>query len=183
MKLSAKRIQSLDKAGASTTSYDHQTMPSVNKTTQVESVESTSIDPKFQPISSSTPITVSSSKRIDSQVQPITPQLVHVIGSRQSGESSVQDSKSHDTVVSVKIQWKSQIYSRILPDDLFSLGKMMCRGTYVQIARAAWQNPKVREKLISLFLKKSIRSVLVCVPRKILAFCVLQASRTFSSSL
>ena len=46
------------------------------------------------------------------------------------------------------------ICSRILPDDLSSLGKMMCRGTYVQIARAAWQNPKVREQLISLFLKE-----------------------------
>ena len=30
----------------------------------------------------------------------------------------------------------------------------MCRGTYVQIARAAWQDPKVREQLISLFLKE-----------------------------
>ena len=79
----------------------------MNKTTHVsatETVESTSIDPTFQPISPSTPIKVLSSKCID--FTSVQPQLVHVIGSRQSGESSVQDSKSHDTVVSVKIQYE-----------------------------------------------------------------------------
>lgn len=30
-----------------------------------------------------------------------------------------------------------------------SLGKMMCRRTYTQIARAAWRNGKIREQLIS----------------------------------
>ena len=85
MKHSAKRVQSLDEAGESTTSYDHQTMPSMNKTTHfsvTETVESTSIHPTFQqPISSSTPIKVSSSKRVDfTPVQPTMPQLVHLIG-------------------------------------------------------------------------------------------------------
>jgi hypothetical protein len=52
-------------------------------------------------------------------------------------------SESEDTVVSISVQWKSQTSNKILPADLYSLGKMMCRGTYTQIARAAWKHAKV----------------------------------------
>ena len=31
---------------------------------------------------------------------------------------------------------------------------MLYRGTYTQIARAAWRNSKIREQLIKLFLKE-----------------------------
>ena len=69
-------------------------------------------------------------------------------------EMSNQSQNAHETLVSVKVQWPSQTSDRILPADLCSLGKMMCRGTYTQIARAAWKNAKIREQLILLFLKE-----------------------------
>ncbi len=55
--------------------------------------------------------------------------------------------------VSVKVHWKNQESSKILPDDLESLGKMLCRETYTQIARAAWRCQRVREQVVVLFLK------------------------------
>lgn len=62
--------------------------------------------------------------------------------------------KTTEAVVSITVQWNSKTSNRVLPDDLNSLGKMMCRGTYTQIARAAWRNCKIREQLISFFLKE-----------------------------
>ena len=43
--------------------------------------------------------------------------------------------------------------SKILPEDLESLGKMLCRGTYTQIARAAWRCHRIREQIVVQFLK------------------------------
>ena len=59
-----------------------------------------------------------------------------------------------ETIVTVEVQWESKTRRRILPADLCSLGKMLCRGTYTQIARAAWRNDKLREQLVLLFLKE-----------------------------
>ena len=67
---------------------------------------------------------------------------------------TVNQDETAYTLVSIRVQWKSQTSNEILPADLCSLGKMMCRGTYAQIARAAWKNGKVREQLITLFLKE-----------------------------
>ncbi len=43
---------------------------------------------------------------------------------------------------------------RNLPTQLVSLGTMMCRGSYQQIAHAAWRNDSIRPALIKLFLKE-----------------------------
>ena len=59
-----------------------------------------------------------------------------------------------ETIVTVEVQWESKTRCRILPADLCSLGKMLCRGTYTQIARAAWRNDKLKEQLVLLFLKE-----------------------------
>ena len=48
--------------------------------------------------------------------------------------------RTSSTMVTVKLQWPSQTRERHLPEDLQSLGKMLVRGTYKQIARAAWNN-------------------------------------------
>ena len=40
------------------------------------------------------------------------------------------------------------------PPDLESIGKMLCRGTYTQVANAAWRCSKVREHIIRQFLKE-----------------------------
>lgn len=101
----------------------------------------------FRPVASSTPVKelprVASSRPSSQVAYGNTPVVI-----------SNQSQNAHDTLVSVKVQWPSQTSDRILPADLCSLGKMMCRGTYTQIARAAWKNAKIREQLIMLFLKE-----------------------------
>ncbi len=57
------------------------------------------------------------------------------------------------TPVSVKVQWPSETRERTLKKDLESLGKMLVRGTYKQIARASWNNPRFRKELQALALK------------------------------
>ena len=55
--------------------------------------------------------------------------------------------------VSVSVEWPSKTVVRELPDTLDSLGKMICRGTYKQIASAAWRNMRLRSELHALFLR------------------------------
>jgi hypothetical protein len=69
-------------------------------------------------------------------------------------------------VVSVTIQWKSRTSSRTLPHDLQSLGKMLCRGTYKQVAHATWHCEKVREQVILLFLKEVDRECAAMCSKK-----------------
>jgi hypothetical protein len=52
--------------------------------------------------------------------------------------------------VSVKVKWPSKNKERKLPEDLESLGKMLARGTYKQVASAAWKNQRIKEELIQL---------------------------------
>ena len=66
-------------------------------------------------------------------------------GSRQSSGSGV---------VTVKLQWSNTKKERGLPDDLQSLGKMLVRGTYKQIANAAWKCAALRKQLQILALKQ-----------------------------
>ena len=79
-----------------------------------------------------------------------------------SGASSNPTSLSLETrnerpsssLVTVKLQWPSQTRERHLPEDLQSLGKMLVRGTYKQIANAAWNNPIIRKHLQILAVKQ-----------------------------
>ena len=56
-----------------------------------------------------------------------------------------------ETIVVVEVQWQSNTKRRFLPADFCSLGKMLCRGTLTQIARAAWQNDKLTGQLVCYF--------------------------------
>lgn len=55
--------------------------------------------------------------------------------------------RSDGVDVCVKVKWPSQDRERKLPEDLTSLGKMLLRGTYKQIAAAVWKNPKIKKEL------------------------------------
>lgn len=68
-------------------------------------------------------------------------------------EQPRQETSSSTIPVSVKVQWPSETRERFLNKDLESLGKMLLRGTYKQIARASWQNHKLRKELQVLALK------------------------------
>ncbi|XP_028410550.1 uncharacterized protein LOC114533248 [Dendronephthya gigantea] len=58
------------------------------------------------------------------------------------------------TTVSVRVEWPSKKYERKLSKDLESLGKMLVRGTYKQIARAAWKSASLKKQLQLLVLKE-----------------------------
>ena len=66
-------------------------------------------------------------------------------------QSGVQNAKAVD--VSIKVKWPSKDAERKLPEDLESLGKMLARGTYKQIANAAWQNKSLKKELTELVQK------------------------------
>ena len=57
-------------------------------------------------------------------------------------------------VVIVKLQWLNHKKERGLPDDFQSLGKMLVRGTYTQIAKAAWKSAALRKQVQILVLKQ-----------------------------
>ena len=63
------------------------------------------------------------------------------------------DETTQDVNVTVKVKWPSKDAERKLPTDLESRGKMLVRGTYKQIANAAWKNPSIKSQLTDLMLK------------------------------
>ena len=145
-KLSAKRalFSNVDSCASSSCQMEsmpysqQQTSESSNKTTCFLSCPGIILSRQdFTPVSTSTPC-----KNVS--VQTATSDIPQ---SQQSHQAS-------ETVVSLKVQWKSKTSNRVLPDDLTSLGKMMLRGTYSQIARAAWRNEKIKKTLVSLLLKE-----------------------------
>jgi hypothetical protein len=68
-----------------------------------------------------------------------------------STENVQQTTKHVD--VTVNVNWPSKNAQRKLPNDLESLGKMLLRGTYKQIAHAAWTNNHIKSSLIELMIK------------------------------
>lgn len=73
----------------------------------------------------------------------------------EQGESShVTDGGRAATTVKLKICWPSKILSKDVPTDLVPLGVMLGRGTYKQIASAAWRHKEIRHQLIKIVLKE-----------------------------
>ena len=59
-----------------------------------------------------------------------------------------------DVNVTVKVKCPSKNRERKLPVDLESLGKMLVRGTYRQIANAAWKNTSINKHLRELMVRE-----------------------------
>ena len=96
------------------------------------------VSPSFRP-STSTPVKESiSTTKISESLPAISP---------------IEKSMKKTDVI-VKVNWPSKESLRKLPDDLESLGKMLVRGTYKQIAFAAWKNPGVNTHLRELMVKE-----------------------------
>ena len=67
----------------------------------------------------------------------------------------------------VTIDWKDRIRRNVLPPELSSFGKMFCRGTKKQIARAAWQCLAIRSESFAEIVKEIHKeSVMMCVKEK-----------------
>ena len=97
----------------------------------------------FQPHLSSTPVSNSRAQLLAEESRPEQAELC---------PDPMQIDAIAETLVTIEVQWRSKTMRKILRDDLSFLGKMLCRGTYKQIARAAWRNDKIREHLILLVL-------------------------------
>lgn len=67
--------------------------------------------------------------------------------------------KPSECGVTVSIDQTDRLKKRILPPELSSLGKMLCRGTKKQIARAAWQcmiRPHLYEEIVKEIHKECV---------------------------
>ena len=58
------------------------------------------------------------------------------------------------TSVNVKVLWPSKTLEKTLHPELESLGKMLVRGTFKQIANAAWNSKEIRKHLTVNVLKQ-----------------------------
>ena len=67
--------------------------------------------------------------------------------------------KTKDVNVTVKVKWPSKNRERKLPVDLESLGKMLVRGMYRQIANAASKNPSINKHLRELMVRELEKEV------------------------
>ena len=65
-----------------------------------------------------------------------------------------ESDKLSTTSVKVHIEWPSNRMERKVPEQLESLGKMLIRGTYKQIANAAWRSPLLKKELQLIALKE-----------------------------
>ncbi len=86
-------------------------------------------------------------------VDSIPPELtMSPIKERDEGQQRGEVPKS--TNVFVKVEWPSKNAERKLPSDLESLEKMLVRGTYKQVANAAWKNINIKKQLKQLMLSE-----------------------------
>lgn len=67
---------------------------------------------------------------------------------------STNNAEKTQSDVTINVKWKSKKASRMLPPDLESIGKMLVRGTYKQIAHATWKNVNLKKHLVELILKE-----------------------------
>ena len=78
----------------------------------------------------------------------------------------LEDETEKKTRVQVTVEWPSRTKVNTLHEGLESLGKMLCRGTYKQIAAAVWRNPILRKHVQQLYLQE--------VDRECTALCSLK---------
>ena len=71
-----------------------------------------------------------------------------------SHSTPVKEHQPARTSVNVRVSWPSKTVEKQLHPDLESLGKMLVRGTYKQIANAAWNSKQIRKHLTVNVLKQ-----------------------------
>lgn len=93
-----------------------------------------------------------SKKSASSETWPVSP-----VGKQKNCQRRQEENRSTSTKhvdVSVRVQWPSKPTERKLTQDLESLGKMLVRGTYKQIAHAAWKNSSIKKEMMELMAKE-----------------------------
>ena len=69
------------------------------------------------------------------------------------GKNTVRNTHIEKMSVEVIVNWPSKTKVNKLDESLESLGKMLCRRTYKQIASAVWKSPILKRHCQQLFLK------------------------------
>ena len=69
-------------------------------------------------------------------------------------QPSILQPTCDQTSVNVRISWPSKTVEKTLHPELESIGKMLVRGTFKQIANAAWRSKQIRKYLILNVLKQ-----------------------------
>lgn len=72
----------------------------------------------------------------------------------QTHSTPVKEPRPSKTYVNVKVAWPSKNVEKTLHPDLESLGKMLVRGTFKQIANAAWRSKHIRKHLTVYMLQE-----------------------------
>ena len=84
-------------------------------------------------------------------VSPI--QTKFIADAVETSEASGAQQKKK-TTVQVRVDWPTKSKTNTLHEGLASLGKMLCRGTFKQIAGAVWKNAILKKHVQQLFLKE-----------------------------
>ena len=107
-----------------------------------------------QPVGTSTPISKVQQEPFILDTSPVPQKEVLVNQKRKPDEC--------DAVVT--INWAKRQKKKVLPPQLSSLGKMLCRGTKKQIAKAAWKCETIRPHLYEEIVKEIHKEcVYMCV--------------------
>ena len=96
---------------------------------------------------------------------PSTAPLSHSTPIKERQPSLLQPTRAQ-TSVNVRISWPSKTVEKKLHPELESLGKMLVRGTFKQIANAAWHSKQIRKHLIVNVLKQIDRECTNICSRK-----------------
>ena len=95
----------------------------------------------------------------------------------QAHSTPVKEPRPVKTYVNVKVAWPSKTVEKSLHPDLESLGKMLVRGTFKQIANAAWRSKHIRKHLTVFMLQEIDKECSNLCSRKTQVVCVLHQSR------
>ena len=86
------------------------------------------------------------------------PEQAHKARATVNRLNTVSPKKNGDSsTVVVEVKWPSCSKKKELLSDLQSVGKMLCRGTYEQIANSVWRNKKLNKAIVKLILKQIVK--------------------------
>ena len=100
------------------------------------------------------PLSSTSSNIVHSTPRKVQPETSAASYNPSNPSVETNNERTSSTMVTVQLQWPSQTREMHLPEDLQSLGNMLVRGTYEQIAHAAWNNRIIHKHLQILAVKQ-----------------------------
>ena len=101
------------------------------------------------------PVPTDPSSKHDHRISLIPAKVSRATQTTKHWDSSTRKNTSvGSATVCVRIEWPSQTKERCLPQDLQQVGKMLCRGTYKQIASAVWKHNEIREHILQNAVKE-----------------------------